>query len=50
MAKRVKGVVLVLANGDSIRMDVKTTTERYIRNLIKDLILPYPVRSWKVIE
>ncbi len=47
MAKRVRYVRFTLTNGDTKLEQVKTTTEGYIRKLIRDL--RYSVRSWEVI-
>ena len=49
MAKRVHGVILTLANGDTRRIDVKTTTAEYIRRVIADLILPAKVMRYEVL-
>lgn len=50
MARRVRGVILTLANGETRRIDVKTTTENYIRRVIADMIwLPAKVMRWEVI-
>ena len=49
MAKRVRNVRLDMANGESRMIQVKTTTERYIREIIADLCLPAKVIGWEVI-
>lgn len=49
MAKRMRNVVLTMENGETRMIQVKTTTERYIREIIADLWLPAKVTSWAVI-
>lgn len=49
MAKQVRNVRLDLANGDSRLIQVKTVTERYIRRVIADMILPAHVMRWEVL-
>ena len=50
MAKQMRNVELTLANGDTTIVQVKTTTERYIRKLIADMYwLPCRVMRWEVI-
>ena len=49
MAKSVRTIILTLANGETKAVLSKTCTENYVRNLIRDLILPYPVIKWEVI-
>ena len=45
-----KLVVLTLSNGEQRAIEVKTTTERYIRNIIADMILPASVTKWEVVK
>ena len=47
MAKQVRYAVLTLTNGETKMIRVKTTTETYIRKVIKDLRLS--VKEWEVI-
>lgn len=47
--KRIKSVVLTLANGETRMITVKTTTENYIRRVIADLLLPAKVVGWEVL-
>ena len=49
--KSIKYVRLYLANGETKLEQVKTTTDRYIKNLIADIAyrLPAKVTSWEVI-
>ena len=49
MAKRMRNVVLFLENGETRMIQVKTCTERYIRNVIADIWLPARVIEWKVV-
>lgn len=49
MAKRVRYCKLMLANGETRMIQVKTTTENYIRKVIADLMLPAKVVEWVVI-
>lgn len=49
MAKRMKCVRLYLANGKTKVIEVKTTTDRYIKNVIADLIFDAPVMRWELI-
>ena len=50
MARSMRKVELTMANGDTTVVDVKTTTETYIRRLIADMYwLPAKVISWAVI-
>jgi len=50
MAKQMRNVMLTMANGDTTVVRVKTTTERYIRELIADMYwLPAKVMRWEVI-
>lgn len=49
MAKRVRYCKLVLENGDTKVIQVKTTTENYIRKVIADMCLPGKVIKWVVI-
>jgi len=49
MAKRVKRVRLDMANGKSVVVQVKTTTEDFIEALIADLLLPAKVLRWEVL-
>ena len=50
MTRKVRKVKLTMANGDTTVVDVKTTTETYIRKLVADMYwLPARVISWVVI-
>lgn len=49
MAKQVKTILLVLANGETRMIQSKTCTENYVRKIIADLWLPAKVTSWKVV-
>lgn len=49
MAKRVRTIMLILENGDTKLIQVKTCTERYIWNVISDMWLPARVIEWKVV-
>lgn len=49
MAKRVRYILLTLADGSQKMVQSKTCTENYVRNLIADLILPCPVTKWEVL-
>jgi len=49
MAKRMRNVRLIMANGETRMIQVKTTTERYIREIIADLWLPAKVTGWEVL-
>ena len=50
MAKQMRNVKLTMANGDTTVVQVKTTTEKYIRKLIADMIwLPAKVMMWEVL-
>lgn len=50
MAKQMRNVKLTMANGDTTVVQVKTTTEKYIRKLIADMIwLPAKVMRWEVL-
>lgn len=49
MAKRVRTIILTLADGTTRAVTSKTVTENYVRNLIADLILPCPVTKWEVL-
>lgn len=48
--KRVRYAVLMLENGDSRVVRVKTTTEEYMWNLIDDLNLPSRVTGWEFLN
>ena len=47
MAKKVRYVVLTLADGDTKVIRVKTTTEKFIERIIADMRIA--VRNWEVI-
>ena len=47
---KTKLVILTLSNGEKRAIEVKTTTERYIRNVIADMILPASVTKWEVVD
>ena len=47
--KKVKYVRLTMANGETRVVQVKTTTENYIRKLIADMNLPDKVIRWEVV-
>ena len=50
MARQMRNVKLMMANGDTTVVQVKTTTESYIRRLIADMIwLPAKVMRWEVL-
>ena len=49
MAKRMRNVCLMMANGETRMIQVKTTTENYIRKVIADLFLPSNVTKWEVL-
>lgn len=49
MAKSVRTIILTLSNGDTRAITSKTCTEKYIRSLIADLILPCHVVKWEVL-
>ena len=49
MAKRVRYCILMLENGDTKMIQVKTTTENYIRKVIADMCLPMKVVDWEVV-
>ena len=50
--KKIKYVVLTLANGETRMISTKTTAENYMRNLIADLspTLPADVTNWEVLK
>lgn len=47
MAKKVRYIILTLTDGSTKMVASKTTTETYIRKLIRDLRIS--VREWEVI-
>ena len=47
MAKRVRYAILTMESGETRMVQVKTTTETYMRKLIRDLGLK--VKDWEVI-
>lgn len=49
MAKRVRYCRLMLENGDTKLIQVKTTTENYIRKVIADMCLTVKVVGWEVV-
>lgn len=49
MAKRVRYCRLMLENGDTKMIQIKTTTENYIRKVIADMRLPAKVVGWEVV-
>ena len=49
MAKQVKYVKLILANGDTRLIQTKTITSAYIRKIVDAMILPANVMRYEVI-
>ena len=49
MAKKVRYVKLTMSNGETRLVQVKTTTENYIRKLIADMCLPAKVIRWEIL-
>lgn len=50
MAKRMRNIRLDLANGDSVMIQSKTVTDRYILEIIADMTtLPAKVIGWEVL-
>ena len=50
MAKRMRNIRLELANGDTVMIQSKTTTDRYIREIIEDMTtLSAKVIGWEVL-
>ena len=47
MAKSVRYVVFTLSNGDTKMVRVKTTTESFIKRMIRDMRIS--VKEWEVI-
>lgn len=49
MARRIRLIRLNMSNGESTVIQVKTTTENYIRKVIADMILPAKVMTYEFI-